>query len=340
MKTHLPLRGLRYTNPQGFDALAGEWNPLLHRSPSDTIFLTWEWQKTWWTWLGEGDLCLIAVRDEADRLVGIAPLFLQGVEGQRTLSLVGCEDVSDYLDMIIGPDQPEQVCEAILDVLESPDLGWDRMDLCNIPGASPALRHFAAAAEARGHTVWVERADVCPVIELPNSWEVYLSSLDKKQRHEVRRKMRKAANEADLRWYVVDEGRDLAVEMTDFIALHQKSTADKDAFMDERMQGFFHDFGRLLQESGWLQLMFLEMDGRKAAALLNFDYADTIMVYNSGYDPAQFAHLSPGVVLMALSIQHAIELGRARFDFLRGDEVYKYRLGGRDTEIFRLIVER
>lgn len=333
MRTHL------YTDPGGFDALADEWNAILKRSPSDTLFLTWEWQKTWWTWLGEGDLCLIAVRDEGGRLVGIAPLFIEVVEGRRTLSFVGCEDVSDYLDMIIGPDRPEQVCEAILDALESPGLDWAHMNLCNIPAASPTLRHFAAAAEARGHDVRVERADVCPVIELPESWEGYLGSLKKKQRHEVRRKMRRAVNDADTRWYVAADDRELAAEMEEFIRLHQLSTTDKDAFMDERMRGFFHAVGQALQEAGWLQLMFLEMDDHKAAALLNFDYADTIMVYNSGYDPDQFAHLSPGIVLLAFSIEHAIELGRARFDFLRGDEVYKYRLGGRDTEIFRLIVE-
>jgi len=334
MKTHL------YTDPQGFDVLAGEWNALLHRSPSDTIFLTWEWQKTWWTWLGKGELRLITVRDEADRLVGIAPLCLEVVERRKTLSFVGCVEVSDYLDVIISPDQPEQVCRAFFDVLESPDLEWELMDLCNIPSTSLTLQHFAGAAEARGHRVRVECADVCPVIALPDSWEAYLSSLDKKQRHEVRRKLRRAASEVDLRWYVVDDRHDLAAEMDDFITLHQKSAVEKDAFMDERMQGFFHAFARLLQKAGWLQLTFLEMNGQKAASLLNFDYGNTIMVYNSGYDPERFAHLSPGVVLTALSIQHAIELGRARFDFLRGDEEYKYRLGGRDTEVFRLIVER
>ncbi len=334
------MRAELYSDPQGFEILAGEWNTLLRRTSSDTVFLTWEWQKTWWEWLGAGELCLIAVRDEQGQLTAIAPLFVELVAGRRTVSFVGCEDVSDYLDLILGPDHLEDACRVILDALEGAGLGWEGMDLCNIPATSPTLRHFAEAARARGHGVRIERADVCPVIALPGSWEAYLASLPKKQRHEVRRKLRRAMNQAQARWYVVDESHDLQAEMNDFIRLHQKSAAEKDEFMDVEMQGFFHAVGRVLQAAGWLQLMFLELDGQKAAALLNFDYANSIMVYNSGFDPDLFAHLSPGIVLLAFSIQHAIDLGRARFDFLRGDEEYKYRMGGRDTEIFRLVVER
>ena len=32
----------------GFSALKPEWNDLLHRSAYDTLFLTWQWQSTWW----------------------------------------------------------------------------------------------------------------------------------------------------------------------------------------------------------------------------------------------------------------------------------------------------
>ena len=182
--------------------------------------------------------------------------------------------------------------------------------------------------------------DVCPVIDLPATWDEYLASLDKKQRHEIRRKMRRIEREADVNWYIVDQGRDLAEEIEAFIELHQKSSGDKDDFMDEQMKGFFRAVAHVLQPPGWLQLAFIEVDGQKAASMLNFDYEDTILVYNSGYDPQHRAHLSPGIVLLAYCIQHAIELGRARFDFLRGDEPYKYRFGAKDTKVYRLVIVR
>ncbi|MFQ5814423.1 MAG: GNAT family N-acetyltransferase, partial [Anaerolineae bacterium] len=78
----------------------------------------------------------------------------------------------------------------------------------------------------------------------------------------------------------------------------------------------------------------------KAATMLNFDYRDSILVYNSGYNPRKYARLSPGIVLLSYCIQWAIESGRAKFDFLRGDEEYKYRFGAQPTEIYRLLIAR
>ena len=106
------------------------------------------------------------------------------------------------------------------------------------------------------------------------------------------------------------------------------------------MQAFFFEAAGALQAQGWLQLAFVEMNGQKAAALLNFDYSDSILVYNSGYDPARFRHLSPGIIVTARSIELAVTLGRAHYDFLRGDEVYKYRFGAQDTQVRRLLMAK
>jgi CelD/BcsL family acetyltransferase involved in cellulose biosynthesis len=330
-----------YTDAAGFTALRQEWNPLLHDSASDTIFLTWEWQSTWWEHLGEGELYLVAVRDDA-RLVGIAPLYLTiSDEGLKTLSIVGCRDVSDYLDLIAARGQEEKVYRALLDWLESDQAPpWDQVDLCNIPAASPTHSLLAEMAAARGYQVQTEVEDVCPIILLPSTWDEYLNSLDRKQRHEIRRKLRKAARSGQVNWYVVDEGRDLATEMEAFIELHQKSDIEKHQFMDARMKGFFQAMAQVLHQHGWLQLAFIEINGNKAATMLNFDYRDSILVYNSGFDPRKYAWLSPGIVLLAYCIQHAIELGRAQFDFLRGDEEYKFRFGGQPTEVYRLLMSK
>ena len=80
--------------------------------------------------------------------------------------------------------------------------------------------------------------------------------------------------------------------------------------------------------------------GEKAAALFNFDYDGRIWVYNSGLDPAAYGRLSAGVVLSAWAIEEAINRGRQTFDFLRGDEGYKYRFGAKDTTVHELIVSR
>jgi CelD/BcsL family acetyltransferase involved in cellulose biosynthesis len=331
-----------YTDATGFAALREEWNPLLRHSVSNTIFLTWEWQSTWWEHLGEGELYLLATRTDEGRPIGIAPLYLTtSDDGLNELSIVGCRDVSDYLDLIAAHGHEEKVYSALLDWLESDEApAWDLADLCNIPAASPTHSLLAKMAAARGYQVQTEVEDICPIIPLPPTWDEYLNSLDGKQRHEIRRKIRKAERSGQVNWYIVNEEHDLAAEMETFIELHRKSHVEKDGFMDAQMKDFFHAAAQVLQEAGWLQLACMEINGEKAAAMLNFDYRDSILVYNSGYDPSEYAWLSPGIVLLAYCIQRAIELGRAKFDFMRGEEEYKFRFGGQPTEVYRLLITR
>ena len=71
-----------------------------------------------------------------------------------------------------------------------------------------------------------------------------------------------------------------------------------------------------------------------------FVYNNQTLLYNSGLDAARFLRFSPGIILTAHLIQHSIETGRELFDFMRGDEAYKYKLGGIDTTIHQLLIQR
>lgn len=326
-----------YTNTAGFETLAGEWDDLLTRSVKPPFFMRYIYQKTWWSYLGNNDLLLIAVRTGDGRLVGLAPLFRSiNPAGERELSFVGCVDVSDYLDLLVDRDYVEQVHQALLNCLgERRGLDWDKLYLCSLPHDSITHTRLAGAARARGWQVQVKQQDVCPVITLPESWDGYLAGLDKKQRHEVRRKMRKLESEAEVRWYAVESEAGLAEAMDSFIQLHQRSTQDKEEFWSEQLILFFKAVTFELALAGWLRLYFIELNGQLAAAMLCFDYDNEFLLYNSGYDP-RFSHLSPGNVLTAYTIQDAIRLGRARYDFLRGDEIYKFRFGAVAEAVYDL----
>jgi CelD/BcsL family acetyltransferase involved in cellulose biosynthesis len=336
-----------YHDETGFDGLAGEWNDLLHRSAADTVFLTYEFQRTWWQCLGEGELAILAVHD-GEELVGIAPLFaVANPHGQRVLATVGCVEVADYLDWIVARGREEETYAALMDYLvRAPSYqggdrgGWDVLDLCNIHQDSPTLTLLPALAKARGWTVSISRDDVCPIVRLPRTWEEYLQMLDGKQRHELRRKLRRAEAEPALRWYIVGAGHDLEAETEDFLTLMAASTPDKAAFLTPQMREFFRRLMRVTYDAGWLQLAFLEIEGRKAAAYFDFVYNNRVMVYNSGLDWQVFPQFSAGIVLIAYCIRHAIEQGREAFDFMQGNERYKYDLGGRDVEVRRLVVRR
>ena len=314
----------------------------MHRSTADTIFLTLEFQRTWWQCLGEGELLILAIRDDAE-LVGIIPLFATiNPQGQRALATVGCVEVADYLDFIVAQGREDAVYAALVDYLTSPDApAWDLLDLCNIHQDSPTLNILPALAKARGWTVSTARDDVCPIVQLPGTWEEYLEMLEGKQRREIRRKLRRAGGETAQNWTIVGPEHDLETKVSEFLDLMAASTPDKADFLTPRMRYFFHQLARVVYDAGWLQLVFLKIGERRAAAYFNFIYNNRVMVYNSGLDWQTFPKLGAGIILTAHCIRHAIENDRCEaFDFMQGDERYKYQFGGRDVEVRRLTIHK
>ena len=330
-----------YTDITGFDQLAEEWDDLLMRAVSAPFFMRYCYQRTWWQYLGNGNLALIAIRAETGQLVGLAPLYGSiNQAGQSELSFVGCVDISDYLDLLVDRDYVEAVYQALLDCLEHNDaLTWDRLYLCSLPHTSLTQTQLAEATRARGWRTRVSQQDVCPVITLADNWDDYLAGLNKKQRHEIRRKIRKIESEAKTHWYVIDSEAGLAEAMHTFIELHQRSTQDKEDFWSDNLVMFFRAVAVELARAGWLKLFLMELNDLPAAAMLCFDYNNEFLLYNSGYDP-QFQNLSPGNVLTAYTIQEAIRLGRSRYDFLRGDEIYKFRFGAEAEPVYDLGISR
>jgi CelD/BcsL family acetyltransferase involved in cellulose biosynthesis len=336
------------STPNGFVALEAEWNALLRRSRFDTLFLTYEWQTTWWHCLGEGDLWLLAMRrTDTDELVGIVPLYLiintDGPwAGLSKLNLVGCIEVSDYLDIIAAKGWEPAVFQALRAWLCSSSApAWEVLDLCNLPQESLTYQELPLIFAGPDFDLQVTQEDTAPQFALPLHYETYLQEhVDKKQRHEIRRKQRRAERETDVQFYFVGPQDNLAAEMDDFAALQRASREDKAEFMTPEMRGFFGAVAHRLQDAGYLRLGFLTLNGEKAAALMGFEYNHRYLLYNSGYDPDAYSHLSPGWVLLAYSIQYAIAVGCRVFDFMQGGEEYKYRFGSQDYAVMRVIVTR
>jgi CelD/BcsL family acetyltransferase involved in cellulose biosynthesis len=285
-------------------------------------------------------------RADNNELVGIAPLYLVTPKsgrwaGKRKLNLVGCIEVSDYLDLIIAKDWETAVYGAFHDWLCGEAPAWDVLDLCNLPQDSLTYQEFHHHLDPSAYKVEIKQEDVAPQFVLPRRYEDYLQEkVDKKQRHEIRRKQRRAERETQVNFYYVGPQDNLVAEIDDFVALQQASREDKAEFMTPQMRFFFGEMAQRMQEAGWLRLCFLTLNGEKTAALLGFEYNRRYLLYNSGYDPEAYPHLSPGWVLLAYAIQYAIAMGDHVFDFMQGDEEYKYRFGSQDYAVMRVLVSR
>ncbi|MDD5368114.1 MAG: GNAT family N-acetyltransferase [Anaerolineaceae bacterium] len=323
--------------------IAREWNALLDESTSHVPFLRHEYLRTWWQTRGggewkDGELAVVIAR-EGERLVGIAPLFFTpNREGIPALMLLGSIEISDYLDVIVREVDLTAFIEGLLPFLRALDSpAWQVLDWYNLLDSSPTLAVLEKTAVQQGWGYQQELLQHSPFIPLPGNWDAYLASLDKKQRHEIRRKMRRVeSGEKPARWYVVADSNTLEAEGKAFIELMAQDP-EKAAFLTPAMREQMQLVIRCAFDEGCLLLSFLEIGGEKAAAYLGLDYLNRIWMYNSGLD-RRFNEYSPGWVLLADLLRWANENGREEFDFMRGDEDYKYRFGAIDRFIVRVRV--
>jgi CelD/BcsL family acetyltransferase involved in cellulose biosynthesis len=333
-----------------FDDLAAykdQWNHLLQKSASHVPFLTFEYQQAWWQTRGGGEWpqdsqLVVITACEGDRLVGVAPLFFtQNILGRPALMFVGAIEVSDFLDFIVEPEELPGFLSGLLDFLieNKENLPpWELIDLYNLLEGSPSLAALEAEAKQRGWAHQQIHLQPAPFIPLPGDYQAYLADLDKKQRHEIRRKWRNVENSlAEPGFYIVEDRDRLQAETQAFIDMMAQDPNKRD-FLTEPMVAYMHDITQAAFEAGWLQLSFFTLDGKKAAAYLCFGFNHDIYCYNSGWE-WDFREYSPGWVLLAYLLEWANENGFKKFDFMRGDEDYKYKFGGVDRNIYRVTLE-
>ena len=325
------------------DDLEAEWNALLDETVTHVPFLRYEYLRIWWETRGGGEwpdaqLALITARQDG-RLVGGAPLFYTpDHQGRPSLLLVGSIEISDYLDLLVRPADLQEFLNTLLPCLDTLPLPeWKALDLYNLLETSPTLPALEAAARLHNRSYQVERLQHSPYITLPGDWETYLGGIDKKQRHEIRRKMRRAEESgAVLNWYILQDPEKIKNEIDALMDLMAQDE-EKAVFLTPAMRDQMRKSIECAFEAGCLNLAFLEINGEKAAAYLSFDYLNRLWVYNSGLN-RKFNEFSPGWVLLAYLLRWANEQKYEELDFMRGDEDYKYRFGAKDRYIVRATV--
>jgi len=215
-----------HTDFKSLAPLAGPWDALLGESVTDAPFLRFEYLRGWWQTLGGGEWSqaelAVVTAHEGERLVGVAPLFqATNRDGQPALMLLGSIEISDYLDVIVRPADLSRFLAGLFDFLAARgDWGGRVLDWYNLPEASPTLAALEAESVKRGWDFIREVYQPAPYISLPADFETYLAGIDKKQRHEIRRKLRRAAESAiPVRWYLVTDEATLESEMEGLFVL-------------------------------------------------------------------------------------------------------------------------
>jgi CelD/BcsL family acetyltransferase involved in cellulose biosynthesis len=313
---------------------AHAWDGLVAASHLRSPFLSWTWQCEWSrTFADDRRLEIRCVEDGGGNLVALLPLC---ESSPGSLQLLGGADVSDYLDLIAVQGREEEAWMALLQSRTAEQVEWC---LHAVPEASPTVAALPPLAAACGLGVSAAVEERCPVLALPSSWETYLARLSGKHRHELQRKMRRLERDApDAHASSVSTPADIERRFGDFLALHRSSRVGKARFMDERMERFFRRALGAFAERGAARLWFLDTTTGPIAAFVTIEWDGTVGLYNSGFAPERAA-LSPGVVLLAQVIRDAIERGKEKFDFLRGEERYKYEFEPAPEAVYQVRIQ-
>ncbi len=311
---------------ENFDWFAAAWRDSTGDLPWDTFFVLPPWVRVWQQHFApDADFRFAAVMRD-DCLIGIAPLLVRG----GTACLTGSADVCDFVDFIVARGAETDFSNALLG-----HLAGSAISVLQMPSLRPdsiARRWLLPVAREHGYQVSMVEDDVSLERDLPATWEDYLLLLSTKQRHEVRRKLRRLQEAGAVSYRFIEDPGEIPAFIETFLGFFVESRSDKATFLTSQMDDFFRAMTLATFEAGLLRPAVLELDSVPVAAVLAFDYQDVVYLYNSGYDP-EYRSLSVGIASKVLYIKDCIIRGRKKFDFLKGGEHYKYQLGG---EVVRL----
>jgi CelD/BcsL family acetyltransferase involved in cellulose biosynthesis len=311
---------------QEFDSMRQDWNDLLARSTSDTVFLRWEWIHTWWTHFQQNRQLLIVAARRDGALVGIAPFFVEQPArfGPRLLQFCSTELAPDYLDLIVAPGEEGEVAPALVRQVLSQRDQWDKADLRDLRPDALLLTYRTGLTQYR-----TEKSTefVCPYIPIDGDFETYcagrrssgLSSSNLKQRERI------LFTEKGVTLRRCTEESLLREAMEQLFELHDQRKRVQNcesAFTAPGVRRFHLDLSRQFLSEKILDLRFLMAGSKPVSVSYGFNYHRRAYYFQSGYDP-DWSRLSVGAVLLRLTIQDAFREGFKEFDFLKGEESYK-----------------
>jgi CelD/BcsL family acetyltransferase involved in cellulose biosynthesis len=319
-----------------FDALATEWRAL-HDACGRSVFQSFEWNRAWWRAFGGGrghTLHIVTVRD-GGALIAIAPFFEEksrvvGVLPLRTLRWIGAS-MSDYQDVLVAPERAHAAFAALAGRVAA--AGAEVLSLNDMPEEGDATRALSSALRDAGFAGDLEPGAPCPRLLLQPTWDDTLAAM--KPSHAKRiayidRKLKRNFRVA----VEVATPETLTADFDLFVEMHQSRwTADGQpgVMSSPQMIGFHREVVGAFAQRGWLSLSFLSLDGKRVVANYAFKRNGVLEFYLSGAaDDDAARKFAPGILLHVYNIQALIAEGGSVYDFLRGDERYKYELGAVD----------
>lgn len=322
---------------EAFRDLQEEWNHLLDRAARKSAFLRHEFMYAWWEIYGSKQRgatpFILIARDRERRLVGLLPLYREKsrwpIIGLRTLRFLGSvHEAPEYLDLIVADNaQTPQIIEAVLHGLKNHGSRYDLLRLSDMAEDALLLAFLPNWAKECGSAFQIMPWMVCPHLKLSGDFDAYLQTVSSNHRANFRRRQRKLQESGNVTMTIATTPMQVEQDFDTLFTLHQKRWTQRDgasAFNNETSRRFHRRVAKALAENGVARIFALKCNDKTVAALYCFLYDNRLMYYQAGFD-SDYENQSVGLVLMGMVLQHCCEQGYSEFDFLRGEEEYKFR---------------
>ena len=251
---------------------------------------------------------------------------MAGVLPLRSVEFLGADRLSsDYLDVIVRRGWEAEAIPALAQYLADARLA---LELASVRRAGCAAAALSRALTQRRWRMLETPTAVCPFIDLSgHTWESYLGTLESKPRNDFLRLLKNLTKKFSVRLEPASsepQRREFMVHLVRLHNLRWQNLGGSDALHTADLVAFHDEVSRVTLERGWLRLFVLWLDGQPVASLYGFRYGRTFYFVQTGFDPAYGRH-AVGLITVGLTIKSAIAEGAEEYDFLRGDEAYKFR---------------
>jgi CelD/BcsL family acetyltransferase involved in cellulose biosynthesis len=302
---------------------AREWNALVARNETNSVFQTYEWFDAWWQTFGEPhDLFFLLVRKDR-AVIGFGAMMLRHSScGGRRLQFVGTGN-ADYQDFVL-PDEKETALRSICNFLSSHASRWRSAWFSNIPGHSSTLPLLRRAGEESGLR-FVEEAQVrCPALQLEADRGGAERLLKK---YSLKRPLHWFSARGDVRFRNVSSLGEIQTLLPVFFDQHArrwKAVGRPSLFDAGNQRTFYLALAAALHSAGWLLFSVVEFNGQPIAFHFGFDYYGSLTWYKPSFE-VQYAEHSPGLLLTRKIIEDGLARSKRELDFTIGDEAFKGR---------------
>ncbi len=314
--------------------LQSEWNSLLEHSAANSIFLTWEWISTWWKYFHQRTKLWITTArlTSTSELVGIAPLGIRhhtkrtGMVERSLIFLGNGQAAPDHLDFIIRVGYEAIVGKSFARMIWKERHQWNQIRLEGLSSRSSVIHQLL---QDYPHLYKKVDKTICPYLTLPNEWITLKKSLSKSMRYSIGRHERRLRKDYPgvVELKQVKQPDEIDSFISTLVKLHtvaQNRKNNEGLFSEQNMIEFHTEIAKIFLTKNWLRSYTLDVGRTSIAAIHCFQYNKIVSFYQSGFD-LFWQRYSPGTQIMKHAIAEAIREGNVRFDFLRGEEEYKFK---------------